>query len=134
MPERGLHGLSHVVQLPRYFGCPSAAGRDQLGRLSCEGSSAEGVRSHVCDTGGLASRPCCGFACWRRSALSGTTRYESSSDLACRVQLSAAERSGARDAVPHSIVVRRFLLEQRQNAFGAVRGPSGDDATVAFAQ
>jgi hypothetical protein len=133
-PERGLYRRAHVLHLPRDLGRPSAARGDQLGRPGREGSSAEGMGSHVGNTGRLAGRPGRGSACRRRSTLVGTARDESTPDLACRVQFSAAEGSGACDAVSRPVVVRRFPLEQGQNALGAVRGPCGDDAAVGLGQ
>jgi hypothetical protein len=68
------------------------------------------------------------------AALAARPATKAATNIACRVQLSAGESSGALDSNPCSLVVWRLLLEQGQNAFSAIRGPSGDDPAVVLAQ
>jgi hypothetical protein len=134
LSESGLHGLIHVRYLPRNLSCTSAVGGCHLGCFSRVCSSAEGVRPHMRDTGCLAGRPGCRFASGGGGGLGSTARDEAPTNLACRVQLSASESSGALDSIPCSLVVWRLLLEQGQNSFSAIRGPSGEDSAVVLAQ
>ena len=69
-------------------------------------------------------------ACWRRGRLGSATGDEPEADLGRHLEFSTGERSSAGDPVPGPVIVGSFLLEQDQDALGAVRGPCGDECAV----
>lgn len=97
------------------------------------GGRAERMSAHVADGDGLTGgssrggRGTCHLA-------GGDAADEAATDLRSGVQLSPGERPGAGDGRARTIVSWSFGLEEAEDPFCAVRGPSGEETSVGFAE
>lgn len=106
----------------------------QPGSFRGIGGSAESVRTHVSDAGGLPSSARGGHCRWRIHGVRGPTGNEAPTNFTGGVKVTPSKRPGASDGITGSTVCRGLRLERDQDALSAVRRPGGDDTTVGFAE
>jgi hypothetical protein len=92
------------------------------------------VRTHVADGCGLTGGSGCGGSGARLGIASSTAIHKPAADFDPGVELSAREGPGPGDRGARAAVSWVFGLKHFEHPFGAIGGPSGDQASIRLAE
>jgi hypothetical protein len=130
----GRRGHADTLPVDLLFDRVRPFGGGQTGCLGGIRGGAQGVRAHMGNGGGLASRSGGGRRCGSLHVTSGAGRGKSAADLFGDAKLATSKGPRPGDRVTGAAIPRNFRLEQSQHPFGAIGRPHRDDPPVSFAQ